>query len=135
MSKRAAALRPVSYVESDGEEEVFRDDDDDDDEDFEERAPPPAKSSSKGSAKESASSTKKARKSSSSKKATSFEETQVIPDVETVLREVRRMPRRVVNEAEVIKRLTDVLEVEDLQKDEVVLRIEDLVIKNSLIDF
>merc|ERR1719231_208614 len=56
-----------------------------------------------------------------------------IPDVSTVLNEVRKLPTRVLkNEIAILEAMDDVLEVNDLSREDVVFRIEDLIV--SIVD-
>lgn len=115
MSKRAAASKPTSYVEidEDDDEVAAWDRDDDSEFEFDERAKKKEKVVGSGGAATS-SAKKVVKKTSNAKK--SFDTAMVIPDVATVLRLVRKLPRRTIMNTDILKQMDNVLEVEGLSR-------------------
>jgi hypothetical protein len=64
----------------------------------------------------------------SRKSSTKFIESKEIPDPATVLKAVKNLPRRTVLDMSLLKEMVGVLEVADLEKEEVVLKIEDVIV-------
>ena len=112
MSKRAAASRPKSYAEFDEDDDEIGEDSDAQSSSVSEfefdKEELPKKRPSAGGAP--TASKKIAKKSSSVKKA--FDTSMIIPDVSTVLKLVRKLPRRTTTNTDILKRMDNVLEVE-----------------------